>query len=187
MTPLEGIARLELAADRKSADTLLVKLSGNWRAQASLPGVEAIERAFKGDGGAMALEFDASGLGEWDSRFVAFISKCSSLCVARKIEFRADGLPKGVRGLLRLASAVPEIKDARRAESQAPFLQRVGEGAMAASGGARDLFTFLGENVLALINLFRGRAQFRWQDALLVIQECGPQALGIVALINFLI
>ena len=33
----------------------------------------------------------------------------------------------------------------------------------------------------------RGRAQFRWSDTLLVIQQCGPQALGIVALINFLI
>src|SRR6185295_13180343 len=29
--------------------------------------------------------------------------------------------------------------------------------------------------------------QFRWSDTFLVIQECGPEALGIVALINFLI
>ena len=35
--------------------------------------------------------------------------------------------------------------------------------------------------------MLRGRAQFRWADAFLVMQECGPQALGIVALINFLI
>src|SRR5689334_11405822 len=38
-----------------------------------------------------------------------------------------------------------------------------------------------------MANLLRGRAQFRWPDALLVMQECGPQALGIVAMINFLV
>ena len=35
--------------------------------------------------------------------------------------------------------------------------------------------------------MLRGRAQFRWSDTWLVIQQCGPEALGIVALINFLI
>jgi phospholipid/cholesterol/gamma-HCH transport system permease protein len=35
--------------------------------------------------------------------------------------------------------------------------------------------------------MLRGRAQFRWTDMLEVMQACGPQALGIVALINFLI
>src|SRR5206468_4686722 len=46
---------------------------------------------------------------------------------------------------------------------------------------------FLGENLVALGSLFSGRAQFRWSDAFLVMQECGPQALGIVAMINFLV
>ena len=46
---------------------------------------------------------------------------------------------------------------------------------------------FLGESVVALLKMLRGRAQFRWSDTLLVIQQCGPEALGIVALINFLI
>src|SRR5258708_1639396 len=187
MTPPDTIARPELVAGRKAPDALLIKVSGNWRGQANLPGVEAVQRAFTEGGEVKALEFDVSGLGEWDSLFVAFVSKCSDMCRARKIEFRADGLPRGVRGLLRLANAVPEIKDARRAEPQAPFLRRVGEGAFAALGGAREFFTFLGENVQALVNLCRGRAQFRWRDAFLVMQECGPQALGIVALINFLI
>jgi phospholipid/cholesterol/gamma-HCH transport system permease protein len=45
----------------------------------------------------------------------------------------------------------------------------------------------VGENVLAFGQLLRGKAQFRWSDMLLVMQECGPKALGIVALINFLI
>ena len=54
------------------------------------------------------------------------------------------------------------------------------------NGGAAML-SFMGESVVALLQLLRGRAQFRWSDTLLVIQQCGPEALGIVALINFLI
>jgi phospholipid/cholesterol/gamma-HCH transport system permease protein len=46
---------------------------------------------------------------------------------------------------------------------------------------------FMGESVVALLKLARGRAQFRWPDMFQAMQECGPQALGIVALINFLI
>jgi len=49
------------------------------------------------------------------------------------------------------------------------------------------MLSFLGENVLALLKLVRGKAQFRWLDMLQAMEECGPRALGIVALINFLI
>lgn len=52
---------------------------------------------------------------------------------------------------------------------------------------ALQMLRFPGENVLAFVNLLRGRAQFRWADAFLVIQQCGPQALGIVAMINCLV
>jgi phospholipid/cholesterol/gamma-HCH transport system permease protein len=46
---------------------------------------------------------------------------------------------------------------------------------------------FLGESVVASLKLIRGQAQFRWRDMVEAMQACGPQALGIVALINFLI
>jgi phospholipid/cholesterol/gamma-HCH transport system permease protein len=49
------------------------------------------------------------------------------------------------------------------------------------------MLKFLGDNMIALGKLLRGQAQFRWSDAFLVMQQCGPQALGIVALINFLV
>jgi phospholipid/cholesterol/gamma-HCH transport system permease protein len=101
--------------------------------------------------------------------------------------FRGEGLPDGVRRLLRLANAVPEKKDARTSSPQPGFLQNLGEHAFRVWQDARDLAAFLGENILAFVNLLRGRAQFRWVDALLVMQQCGPQALGIVALINCLI
>jgi phospholipid/cholesterol/gamma-HCH transport system permease protein len=47
--------------------------------------------------------------------------------------------------------------------------------------------TFLGDSLLAFAALFRGRARFRVSDLFMIMQECGPSALGIVSLISFLI
>ena len=75
----------------------------------------------------------------------------------------------------------------RRAAQAPSLLRALGEHALKARESARGMFAFFGENVIALGNLLRGRAQFRWSDAFLTMQECGPQGLGIVAMINFLV
>jgi len=133
------------------------------------------------------MELDGSALESWDSRCLAFVSQCQDLCRERGLEFRDEHLPEGVRRLLRLAAAVPEKKDARRETARSPWLARVGEAALRSGEAAREMLAFLGETVLAFGRLLRGRAQFRWADAFLVMQQCGPEALGIVALINFLV
>jgi len=170
-----------------SPGVLRVSLSGNWRVQGGLPGVDVIKQSLSGSAAESSLEFDATNLTGWDSRFVAFINKCVVLCRDRNLSLRSDGLPEGVRRLLRLANTVPERKDARASVSKSRFLQNFGEHALMVWQDALQMVAFLGENVLAFVNLLRGRAQFRWADAFLVIQQCGPQALGIVAMINCLV
>lgn len=184
---IETTSPAAVVVQPKAPDALVIRASGNWRTQGALPGVDAFQQSLDKDGTIKAVEFDASGLAGWDSRFVAFVSKCRDLGRERQIEFRDAGLPEGVRGLLRLAGTVPEVKGARRTEAKKQFLQNIGERAVAHVEGVRSMFTFLGENVLAFGKLLRGGAQFRWSDTFLVMQQCGPQALGIVALISFLI
>lgn len=176
-----------LAVERKAATVLLVRLAGNWRSQRALPGLAALRQTLEAGAPATALEFDGSGLEGWDSRLLAFINNCQDFCREGRLEFRGDQLPEGVRRLLRLATVVPEQKDARRAEVEPSWLVRIGERGLKSWDGVREMFAFLGENVLALGKLVRGQAQFRWADAFLVMQQCGPEALGIVALINFLV
>lgn len=176
-----------LLVERTSSGLLQIQLSGDWRAQSKLPSVETIRQSLNEGPAVSSLEFNVTHLTGWDSRFVAFIVRCASLCRDRQMDFRGDGLPEGVRRLLRLANAVPEKRDARISGSKPGFLQNLGEHAVKGWEGAVGLLAFLGENVLALGNLLRGRAQFRWADALLVMDQCGPQALGIVAMINFLV
>ena len=184
---MSNVSSPNLLVERPSPDTLLIKLSGDIRGQSELLSIGVVRDVMDPTTGARLLLFESAGVSAWDSRFVAFIRKCAELCRTRNIELRDEGLPEGVRRLLRLAQAVPERIDARQVFVKAPLLQKLGEGAIRGWRDALELFTFLGENLAALVNLLRGRAQFHWPDAFLVMQECGPQALGIVALINFLV
>ena len=176
-----------LVVERKSPGLLLARISGNWREHCGLPSVEIIRQALREETAATSLEFDVTALTGWDSRFVALVGKSAELCHERGMEFRDGGLPEGVRRLLRLAHAAPGKVDKQCPEAKVSFLQAVGERAVKDWEGALGLLTFLGENVVAFGKLLRGRAQFRWSDAFLVMEQCGPQALGIVAMINFLV
>ena len=181
------VSNANLMLEQESQGALLARLAGDWRERSEPCDLESVRKALDKSAGVKSLSFESAALTGWDSRFVAFILNCAELCRTRQVEFRDDGLPEGVGRLLRLAQAVPERSDVGRAAAKAPFLQRVGERAVQSWEGTLALFTFLGETLVALGNLVRGRAQFRWADAFLVIQQCGPQALGIVAMINFLV
>ena len=176
-----------LVVERPMPNGLLVRMSGNWRQGPTVPGMEQIQQALDEKPASKSLEFDTTGLTGWDSRFVAFVSQCAGLVGGRDIELRYDGLPEGVRRLLRLAQAVPKKVDAHRTLAKVSFFRGVGERTIQGWDGILGFFTFLGQNLIALLNLLRGRAQFRWADAFLVMEQTGPQALGIVAMINFLV
>ena len=175
-----------LTVRRSAGGVLLVEIAGDWLDRTRLPDVSAVAKELAA-GGVSALEFEAQGLARWDSALMVRILTLNDLCTRAKVEFRAKTLPDGLARLIALSEAVPEKKDAARKETAPPFLQRVGESGLAVWTGGAAMLSFLGESVVALLKLMRGQAQFRWTDMFEVMQACGPQALGIVALINFLI
>jgi phospholipid/cholesterol/gamma-HCH transport system permease protein len=178
----------QLTTQWKTPDSLTVTLTGDWRTDGALPGLDTIRNELaKPDSKGQKLAFDTAGMTGWGSRFVTLAAKCHELCEKTGVIFVTDTLPEGVRRLIKLSEEVPEKKDAARETAKPPFLQGLGERALRAKSGAAEMLEFFGQQVIALGNLFRGRAQFRWSDAWLAMQECGPQALGIVALINFLV
>ena len=179
-------AKADLTVRWDPDGVLLVGLVGDWGAKSTKPGLGAVEKELAG-GGVTVLAFDAANLGRWDSGLVAFVFKCLDLCTQKGVKVRMETLPEGLAKLIGLAVAVPEKKGAARSKVLPPFLQRVGTSGLATWEGGVDMLRFMGENVIAFFKMARGKAQFRWVDTFMVMQECGPQALGIVALINFLI
>ena len=178
--------RASLAPRRGKDGVLVVEVAGDWLDRTELPDVSSVEKELAGTL-PKALEFDASVLGGWDSALMVRILALHDLCAKGNIEFRAKTLPAGLAKLIALSQAVPEKKDAARRAETPSFLQRVGESGFGAWTGGEVMLSFMGENVLAMLKMLRGRAQFRWMDVFQVMEECGPRALGIVALINFLI
>jgi phospholipid/cholesterol/gamma-HCH transport system permease protein len=178
--------KADLSISRTTDGGLLVGLAGDWVPPSGLPGLAGVEKELAG-GGVRAVAFDAARLGRWDSGLVSLLFKCLGLCDQQGVKVRLETLPEGLAKLIGLAVAVPEKQGAAKSQAQPPFLERVGTSGLAAWDGAAGMLRFMGENVLAFLKMLRGKAQFRWVDTFQAMQECGPQALGIVALINFLI
>jgi phospholipid/cholesterol/gamma-HCH transport system permease protein len=167
-----------------TGEGLVVGLRGVWRLSDGVPPAGPVLEAL--DPGARRLVFRVEGLEDWDSSLVAFVHALAGEAVARGVDVDWTALPEGARKLLDLARAVPARPIAPSTQDDS-LLARVGRPALAAWTTAGDALTFLGETVLALVALLRGRARFRRVDLLHAFETTGVGALGIVALINFLI
>jgi phospholipid/cholesterol/gamma-HCH transport system permease protein len=98
-----------------------------------------------------------------------------------------SGLPAGLNRLIALAFAVPEREGAARNAIRAPLLERVGEASLGIPRKLGEILEFLGEATISISRFLRGRANFRWRDLLLMMQQTGASALPIVTLISLLL
>ena len=123
----------------------------------------------------------------WDNILIEFLAKLEAIAGERGVEVDRSALPGGVERLVALARAVPE-RVGRGAHQQAlDLLTRVGAGSLSFFASAADFVTFLGEAIIGIGRLLIGKARLRRSDLMLAIEDCGPDALPIVALTSFLI
>src|SRR6266404_4138323 len=175
-----------LSFDRVPEGTLVARLGGPWHLQRDMPSVARVAREIE-SGRPGRLAFDTATLTAWDSSLLTFLIDVGEFCVQHHVTVDRNGLPKGVQRLLALAEAVPERQGARQGSIAPPWLARVGDAVLRARDPLREMFAFIGSITLALGRLARGRARFRVPDLLLLVQQAGAQALGIVTLISFLV
>ena len=176
-----------LDVTRPTADTLCVRLTGQWTIHAALPSTAEVHTQCEAPPRVQRLIVETSDLTGWDSALLTFLLKLEELCAQRQVVFDHAALPQGVQRLLALATAVPERQGARREVVRESLLVRLGQGALAGAESMREFLTFLGQVALAFGQFMRGRARFRGVDLALIVQACGAQALPIVSLISFLV
>ena len=176
----------QVSLTRTSDATLLLRLSGPWQLRSELPSPTVVQREIEA-ARPRRVAFDAAALTAWDSGLLTFLIKVSELCQQRDITTERDGLPSGVRRLLALAEAVPERKGARQASVVPSWLVRIGTAFLDARQPVLDMVGFIGQATLAFGNLLRRDARFRTSDLMLLIQQAGADALGIITLISFLV
>ncbi|HAM49513.1 MAG TPA: hypothetical protein DCP92_01995 [Nitrospiraceae bacterium] len=179
--------RSGLSFDRPVEDTLLIRITGDWKLTNTLPGADEVMKQLEAGPKIRRIIFDSEGLQGWESGLLTFLIKVFEQCSKGGVQIEKEGLPMGVQRLLTLASAVPERKGARREAAKISFLDRVGDSAIAFWRSILEMLAFIGEASVAFVRLFVGKAQFRRSDFFLILQECGAQALPIVSLISILV
>jgi phospholipid/cholesterol/gamma-HCH transport system permease protein len=177
----------QVAYSQPTAGTLTVHFVGDWRLRNHPPTKTATLAKLAETPALKRIRYDTGKLSGWDSALVSFLMAVDNACHDRGIDVDRAALPEGVQRLLTLALAVPEKAGARKSGQTVPLLDRFGRGWLAFAGESATTIAFLGEVALGFLRLLRGRARLRWGDVLLLMEECGPNALIIIALISVLV
>ena len=167
------------------AGNLRVRLFGLWTLASGAHPVTGFDGLLRPD--TRQISFEAHDLAAWDSVLVQFLCEIEGLAEAEKIAVDRSGLPGGAARLVALARAVPERQGARRDRTRTGRVERVGTVALELYRASVDLLGFFGEACIAVGRMAAGRARFRRSDLAVAIEDCGPRALPIVALIAFLV
>ncbi len=165
-------------------DACVIAVGGHWRAGQPLPSVAALLAALREQPTA-CWQWHAEADFRWDSHFMARLLGCARHAAEASTALEITALPEGVQRLFAVATAVaPQRPQPARRTSMRERLQRH----LHDSGSALlDFVDFIGATAIALGRLLRGRASTRAHDVGYFIQQCGPQAIGIVALIAVLV
>jgi phospholipid/cholesterol/gamma-HCH transport system permease protein len=166
---------------------LRVRLFGDWVLASGARSSAELSRRLGETPRPTKISFDARELGAWDNVLIDFLNKLEAVAGERGIAVDRSALPGGVERLVALARAVPERKGARRSQRRPDLLTRLGTGSLGFAAATADFVAFLGEALIGIGRLIAGRARLRRSDLMLMIEDCGPGALPIIALISFLI
>jgi len=183
--PVDGVAApatVEMSLGPDGA--LAIRLGGVWRLAAVTPGVARVEEELA-SGPPRRVTVDLGAVTTWDTALVVFLSRLASLCRDRGVDLERSRVPGGLDRLLLLAQQ-PVSPPEPRAGPPA-LLERVGERTLSLRDRAADTAAFVGFTALAMGRFVLRRARYRPADLGLLVQGAGPDALPIVALVNFLV
>lgn len=176
----------KLSFDYSSANTLRLRLSGEWLLHAGIPSESGVFSQLTQHKEITQVIFDASEIRKWDSGLVSFLLSLIRECGRRGIRVERKDLPQGIDKLLVLALKANEKNIPRKAEG-GNFLERVADRFLKFCSGSRLVVDFLGEVVIAFGRLICGKAYFRRDEFIGILQRCGADALGLVSLISVLV
>jgi phospholipid/cholesterol/gamma-HCH transport system permease protein len=171
---------------RPDEQTLEVRLAGDWLLAKARPSAQEVAREIDARP-TKVVKLSAQDVGAWDSSIVTFVRAVVEACIGRSIDVDRSGLPKGVQRLLALADAVPETEGARRRDERMPWIARIGTRAIGAAERGLAFLEFIGSLTLTLGRFLVLKARYQVRDLWLLVQQCGAQALPIVALIAFIV
>jgi phospholipid/cholesterol/gamma-HCH transport system permease protein len=168
-----------------TAERAKLQLGGDWNASDPEPASLEILDRLTSAGGVRHLTVSGRGLGIWNTQLAALLFGLRKNGWQRRITTEFTDLPVGLARMVEMAGA-PE-------ETVQPGVRRpgvfvaVGQGALSRVRAAVDVCGSVGSLVLAALAVARGRGHVRRGDTWYLVRTVGADALGIVALANFLV
>ena len=162
---------------------LRLNVGGAWLLNVGKPDLDAVWRSQPDLPAQLPVDVTVTA---WDSSLLALLRRLQRLASAAGVELRWQNLPDGAARMLQMA-ATPSTQVRGEASLRFGPVSRLGLLALAVLAAIGRACSFLGEVVLALGRQLSGRGRMRAGDFWLALQQCGPGALPIVALIATLV
>ncbi|MET0377409.1 MAG: ABC transporter permease [Spongiibacteraceae bacterium] len=183
-TPPTFTASTNAADSGIDASTTTLCLQGAWLSGESLPSMDELRTAADAARGKKLLLRADANL-QWDSQAMTRLFLLARYCEEHGGALDTTALPEGMQKLLAVATAVkPQNNPPPHARSA---LEKLRDSLHGAKTAALELVEFVGAAGIAFTRLLTGRAHTRVRDIFYFIEQCGPQALGIVGLISVLV
>ena len=133
------------------------------------------------------LVIDASGVSYCDGAGVAFLIDLKQLQIRTGGDAAIQGLQEEVRRLLDIYGHISIERPSGRRREPLSIIEQVGKAAVELWRDFKSLLTFVGELAVMLLRAARQPRLVRWQEAWLVAERSGVNALPIIALIGVLL
>ena len=169
----------------KTTDTVTVRLAGRFLRE-DTTAVQTTITAALNRKQTTRLVLQNDGIQSWDSSLVVMLYHILQVCHHRDITTDMTQLPAGLNHLLTLAFSV-DRKPTQTQPKRWPFPDNIGDAALRLIHTIRKGLAFLKTTFGSLHRLVRGKAVSRPVDFLFALDDCGPRAIGIVALISFMV
>lgn len=132
------------------------------------------------------ISVQASDVKQWDSSLLAFLLKLNKTAQLFEIKIEMKELPAGVKELLVLSQTVP-VATKTQDVAKEDFFGTIGGFCLRLHQSFHKGFDFVVRQMVSLFSSVFHKTNSRRVDFLFALQECGPQAVPIVALISFMV
>ena len=132
------------------------------------------------------IYFSAVNLGAWDSSLLLIIFDTVKQAEKQNIKTNLENLPQNIQDLIRLAFEVDRSPE-KSNDNSLNFIENIGYKTINLGKLSAKVLHFCGQTFGAVGRLFTADTIMRKTDFFAALEDCGPKALGIVALISFLV
>lgn len=139
--------------------------------------------------GVSRLELDCSGICRYDTYFIALLNQLEKECSTADVEFELIGAGQQMQTFIDTLKLRPEGADngLKRNTALKRWFISVGDRTVTILKDSKSFVEFIGEMILAFLNLIIHPTQMRWKDFPYHFLRAGVNALPISFLIVFLI